>query len=89
MEGDIMSIEAPAETTKALRNKYAVVGIGETEYLRVFFAGKTTRKLGRRKRSEKRFADAGLDPADVDGMRPISSDDSASRRDRQRCRKCV
>jgi len=46
-----------------------VVGIGETEYLRG--AGKTTRKLGA-EAVRKAIADAGLDPADVDGNAVLS-----------------
>jgi acetyl-CoA acetyltransferase len=69
-----MSIEAQVETAKAIRNKYAIVGVGETAYVRG--AGKTTRKLGVEAVS-KAIADAGLDPADVDGMLSYQFNDSA------------
>ena len=53
------------DTTSALRDKYAIVGIGETAYLRG--SGTTTRALGT-EAVRKAIADAGLRPADIDGV---------------------
>ncbi|HEY6869420.1 MAG TPA: hypothetical protein VI199_06655, partial [Novosphingobium sp.] len=54
-----------ASTTGALRDKYAVVGVGETAYLRG--AGRTTRSMAH-EAVAKAMADAGLGPGEVDGM---------------------
>ena len=62
-------------TPPALRDKYAIVGIGETAYMRG--SGTTTRALGT-EAVRKAIADAGLRPADIDGVLAYhwSSDDS-------------
>ena len=56
-----------------LRDKYAMVGVGETEYLRG--SGKTTRALATIA-VRNAIQDAGLTPRDVDGMLSYSSGDS-------------
>ena len=57
------SIEA--SSSRALRDRYAVVGIGETTYVRG--SGKTTRALATWA-IRNAMADAGLEAADIDGM---------------------
>ena len=57
--------EVDATTPKYLRDKYAIVGVGETTYTRG--SGKTTRALGTWAVSNA-ILDAGLKPADIDGM---------------------
>jgi 3-oxoacyl-[acyl-carrier-protein] synthase III len=56
-------IDAPS--LKYLRNKYAIVGVGETAYMRG--SGTTTRALGTWA-VRNAIADAGLKPADIDGV---------------------
>ena len=60
-----MPLHADTDTTtpKYLRDKYAIVGIGETAYVRG--AGKTTRALAT-SAIRNAMADAGLGPAEVD-----------------------
>ena len=60
-------------TAKYLRDKYAIVGIGETTFTRG--SGKTTRALGSWA-FRNALADAGLKAADVDGMLSYSGNDS-------------
>ena len=48
-----------------LRDKYCIVGVGETEYSRA--SGRTTRALGAMA-IRNAMNDAGLGPGDVDGM---------------------
>lgn len=62
-----------ATTDKHLRGKYAIAGVGETEYMRG--SGCTTRALGTRA-VRAALADAGLTAADVDGMLSYSYNDS-------------
>lgn len=62
-----------ASSAKHLRGKYAIVGVGETEYTRG--SGCTTRALGTRA-VRAALADAGLTAADVDGMLSYSYNDS-------------
>ena len=57
--------ETDASTPKHLRDKYAIVGVGETTYTRG--SGKTTRALGTWA-VRNAIDDAGLKAADVDGM---------------------
>jgi acetyl-CoA acetyltransferase len=52
-------------TDAALRDRYAIVGVGETAYMRG--SGRTTRSLGA-EAVRKAIEDAGLRPRDVDGM---------------------
>ena len=48
-----------------LKDKYAIVGVGETEYSRA--SGRSTRALGV-EAIRNAIYDAGLTPQDVDGM---------------------
>ena len=59
-----------------LRDKYAIVGVGETTYTRG--SGMTTRSLGTWA-VRNAILDAGLKPADVDGMLSYQSGDSTLR----------
>ena len=61
------------ETTKNLRGKYAIVGVGETEYIRG--AGRTTRSMATES-IKRAMDDAGLKPGEVDGMMSYSQMDS-------------
>src|SRR3954452_10564264 len=65
--------EVDATTPKYLRDKYAIVGVGETTYKRG--SGKTTRDLGTWAVGNA-ILDAGLKPSDVDGMLSYSGNDS-------------
>src|SRR5258708_14639227 len=65
--------EVDATTPKYLRDKYAIVGVGETTYTRG--SGKTTRALGTWA-VRNAIEDAGLKPSDVDGMLSYQSGDS-------------
>jgi acetyl-CoA acetyltransferase len=58
---------------KSLRDKYCIVGVGETEYSRN--SGRTTRAMAV-EAIRKAMLDAGLQPADVDGMMSYQSGDS-------------
>ncbi len=70
-----MPMPAETDTTspKHLRDKYAIVGVGETTYTRG--SGKTTRALGTWA-VRNAIEDAGLKPSDVDGMLSYQSGDS-------------
>lgn len=68
-----MHNELDATTARHLRGKYAIVGVGETEYMRG--SGCTTRTLGTRA-VRAAIVDAGLEPGDVDGMLSYSNNDS-------------
>jgi hypothetical protein len=63
----LMPLPEDTDTTtpKYLRDKYAIVGVGETTYTRG--GGKTTRALGSWA-MRNAIADAGLQPSDIDGM---------------------
>ena len=67
--------EVDATTPKYLRDKYAIVGVGETTYTRG--SGKTTRALGTWA-VRNAILDAGLKAADIDGMLSYSGGDSTS-----------
>jgi len=67
--------EVDASTPKYLRDKYAIVGVGETTYTRG--SGKTTRALGTWA-VRNAILDAGLKASDVDGMLDYSGGDSTS-----------
>src|SRR4051812_23233007 len=54
-----------ASSPKHLRDKYAIVGVGETTYTRG--SGMTTRSLGTWA-VRNAILDAGLKPTDIDGM---------------------
>ncbi len=60
-----LTADVDATSPKYLRDKYAIVGVGETPYMRG--SGISTRALGTWA-VRNAIADAGLAPADVDGM---------------------
>src|SRR5580658_7260986 len=68
-----MSKEVDATTPKYLRDKYAIAGVGETTYTRG--SGRTTRALASWA-VRNAILDAGLTPADIDGMLSYQSGDS-------------
>src|SRR6516162_8090231 len=70
-----MPSEVDATTPKYLRDKYAIVGVGETTYTRG--SGKTTRALGTWA-VKNAILDAGLKPYDIDGMLSYQGGDSTS-----------
>jgi len=61
------------DTSKALRKKYAIVGVGETEYLRG--AKTTTREMAARA-VKRALNDAGMSPSELDGMLSYQNNDS-------------
>src|SRR3954471_2076849 len=65
--------DVDSNTPKYLRDKYAIVGVGETTYTRG--SGKTTRALGTWA-VRNAILDAGLKAADIDGMLSYQSGDS-------------
>src|SRR3984893_11216305 len=65
--------DTDATTPKYLRDKYAIVGVGETTYTRG--SGKTTRAMGTWA-VRNAMNDAGLKPTDIDGMLSYSGNDS-------------
>jgi acetyl-CoA acetyltransferase len=67
------SSDIDASSNKFLRDKYAIVGVGETPYVRG--SGRTTRALGV-EAIRNAMADAGLGLDDVDGMLSYSGGDS-------------
>src|ERR1041385_8857845 len=69
--------EVDVTTPKYLRDKYAIVGVGETTYTRG--SDKTTRALGSWA-VRNAILDAGLKPTDIDGMLDYSGGDSTSAR---------
>ncbi|HEX6363458.1 MAG TPA: hypothetical protein VFZ93_10900, partial [Albitalea sp.] len=69
-----MPSEIDATSPSALRDKYAIVGVGETAYRRG--AGKTTRSLATAA-IRNAMADAGLRADDIDGMLSYSLMDAA------------
>ena len=64
-----------ADTHAHLRDKYAIVGVGETAYIRG--AGRTTRQLAH-EAVRNAIADSGLDRSQVDGMLSYSYNDSSA-----------
>jgi acetyl-CoA acetyltransferase len=68
-----MSADIDATSEKYLRGKYAIVGVGETEFTRG--SGVTTRVLGTRA-VRAAMQDAGLGSADIDGMLSYNGNDS-------------
>ena len=68
-----MEQELDATSHHHLRGKYAIVGVGETEYSRG--SGTTTRGLGTRA-VRAAVQDAGLSMSDIDGMLSYSFNDS-------------
>lgn len=65
--------DADVSTERHLRDKYAIVGVGETTYTRG--SGRTTRALGTWA-IKNAMEDAGLNPSDIDGMLSYSNNDS-------------
>ncbi len=65
--------DTDATTPKYLRDKYAIVGVGETSYTRG--SGKTTRAMGTWA-VRNAMLDAGLKATDIDGMLSYSGNDS-------------
>ena len=68
-----MQSDTDTSTPKYLRDKYAIVGVGETEYSRN--SGRTTRHMAV-EAIRNAMEDAGLGPGDVDGMMSYSAMDS-------------
>jgi acetyl-CoA acetyltransferase len=64
-----------AGTPKHLADKYAIVGVGETAFMRGNGSGRSTRALGTQA-VRAAILDAGLKPADIDGMLSYSNSDS-------------
>ena len=67
--------DTDATTAKHLADRYAIVGVGETAYMRGAGSGRSTRALGTQA-VRAAIADAGLKPSDVDGMLSYSNNDS-------------
>src|SRR5205823_8735010 len=67
--------DVDATTPKYLRDKYAIVGVGETTYTRG--SGRTTRALGSWA-VRNAMLDAGRRRSEVDGMLPYQGGDSTS-----------
>ena len=65
--------DTDATTPRHLRDKYAIVGVGETPYTRG--SGRSTRAMGTAA-VRAAIADAGLKPAEIDGMLSYQSGDS-------------
>ena len=65
--------DTDATTPKYLRDKYAIVGVGETTYTRG--SGRSTRAMGTTA-VRNAMQDAGLKPTDIDGMLSYSGNDS-------------
>lgn len=64
-----------ATVARHLRSRYAIVGVGETAYVRG--SGRTTRSLAH-EAVGKAVADAGLAPGQVDGMLSYQMNDSTA-----------
>lgn len=69
------AIDLDATSPKHLADKYAIVGVGETEYMRGNGSGRTTRALGVQA-IRAAMNDAGMKPGDIDGMLSYSGNDS-------------
>ena len=67
--------ETDASTPKFLADKYAIVGVGETAFMRGQGSGRTTRAMGTQA-VRAAIEDAGLEASDVDGMLSYSFNDS-------------
>ena len=68
-----MTSDLDATTTKGLRNRYAICGIGETAYMR---GSKCSTRSLATWAVKNAMDDAGLTAADVDGMLSYSGNDS-------------
>ena len=69
------AIDLDATSPKHLADKYAIVGVGETEYMRGNGSGRSTRALGVQA-VRAAMNDAGMKPGDIDGMLSYSGNDS-------------
>ena len=69
------SSDIDAATGKYLADKYAIVGVGETQYLRGAGSGRSTRAMGTAA-IRAAILDAGMKAADIDGMLSYSGNDS-------------
>ena len=69
------TIDLEATSPKHLADKYGIVGVGETQYMRGNGSGRTTRALGVQA-IRAAMNDAGLKPGDIDGMLSYSFNDS-------------
>ena len=67
--------EIDATAGKYLRDKYAIIGVGETDYTRG--SGKTTRALGTWA-IKNAMDDAGIPASEIDGMMSYSGNDSTA-----------
>jgi acetyl-CoA acetyltransferase len=67
--------DVDAGTPRHLADKYAIVGVGETAFMRGNGSGRTTRALGTQA-VRAAILDAGLTPADIDGILSYSNNDS-------------
>jgi acetyl-CoA acetyltransferase len=67
--------DADASTPRHLRDRYAIVGVGETTYTRG--SGRTTRALGTWA-IRNAMADAGIKASEIDGMLSYSGNDSTA-----------
>jgi len=70
-----LDLDTDTDTHAHLRDKYAIVGVGETAYVRG--AGKTTRQLAQQAVGNA-IADSGLDRRAIDGMLSYSYSDSTA-----------
>ena len=68
--------DVEATTPKFLRDKYAIVGVGETSYTRG--SDKSTRALASIA-VRNAMVDAGIKPSEIDGMLSYQFNDSVSR----------
>ncbi len=68
-----MASEHDAGTSKHLRDKYAIIGVGETPYTRN--SGRTTRHMGV-DAVRNAIADCGISPGEIDGMMSYQVSDS-------------
>jgi len=69
----LLNRDVDTSTAPYLREKYGIVGVGETTYTRG--SGRTTRALGTWA-VKNAIEDAGLKPSDIDGMMSYQSGDS-------------
>ena len=70
-----MTTDIDATAGKYLRDKYAIIGVGETTYTRG--SGKTTRALGTWA-IKNAMDDAGIPASEIDGMMSYSGNDSTA-----------
>ncbi|MYB21810.1 MAG: hypothetical protein F4066_10425 [Chloroflexi bacterium] len=70
-----MTTDIDATADKYLRDKYAIIGVGETTYTRG--SGKTTRALGTWA-IKNAMDDAGIPASEIDGMMSYSGNDSTA-----------